>query len=90
METAPEKKLTLVAADQMEHEVVMSYLERARQIWLPAHQKSVRAAGMNAEFASEAKRHMERIDRLLDELNALDYFSSLVSVGDIEAPPAAS
>jgi hypothetical protein len=56
--------LIVVQPDQMEHEVVMSYLERARQIWLPSHQKSVRAAGMNAEFASEAKRHMERIDRL--------------------------
>jgi uncharacterized protein YaeQ len=90
METAPEKKLTLVAADQMEHEVVMSYLERARQIWLPAHQKSVRDSGMNAEFNAEAARHMERIDRLLDELNALDYFSSLVSVDELQPPAPAS
>jgi hypothetical protein len=89
METQPDS-LTIVPGDKMEHEVVMAYLERARELWLPTRDRAARDDHMNAQLNASEGIAMERINRLLDELNALDYFSGLVSVSEIETPPAAS
>jgi hypothetical protein len=52
-------------------EVVITYLEHERELWLPLHARAVRAGGMNAEFNAAEAEAMGRIDRLLDELSAL-------------------
>jgi len=57
--------------DYKEREIVLSYLEHEREVWLPLHQRAERAAGMSAEANAEEAVAMTRIDRLLDELNAL-------------------
>jgi hypothetical protein len=57
--------------DYKEREIVMSYLEHEREVWLPLHRRAERSAGMNAEANAEEAVAMMRIDRLLDELNAL-------------------
>jgi hypothetical protein len=52
-------------------EVVIAYLERARELWLPHYVRANRAAGMNAEANRDASDAFKPIDRLLDELGPL-------------------
>ena len=52
-------------------EVVVAYLERARELWLPHHQRAERAGGNNAEANRDASDAFKPIDRLLDELGRL-------------------
>jgi hypothetical protein len=58
-----------------EHEAqtILAYLEYERELWLPAHHVATRDAHMNAAFNAEEAKHMEKIDTLLDELNALGH-----------------
>lgn len=52
-----------------EAQTIIAYLEYEREQWLPAHHVAVRDAHMNAAFNAEEKKHMDKIDTLLDELN---------------------
>lgn len=52
-------------------EIVTAYIERERELWLPAHQRAARAGHMNAELNAEADKHMRQIDVYLEELHAL-------------------
>lgn len=57
--------------DYKEQQVVLSYLEHERLAWLPARERARRAGNMNADLNRVEDASMVRIDRLLDELNAL-------------------
>lgn len=54
-----------------QREFVLAYLQRERELWLPHHLRSERDGRMNAELNANADAFMPKIDRLLDELNAL-------------------
>lgn len=52
-------------------EIITAYIERERELWLPAHQRAERAGHMNAELNAEADKHMRQIDAYLEELHNL-------------------
>ncbi len=54
-----------------EREVVLAYLERERDIWLPARARALRAGHNNAALNLAESQSMERMNGLLDELGAL-------------------
>lgn len=54
-----------------EKEVILAYLEVARDDWLIARETAERAAHGNASFNAAETKSMGTIDKLLDELNAL-------------------
>lgn len=55
-----------------EKEIVIAYLERARENWLPHHHRAVRAGGWSAEANLAAEEAFKPIDLLLDELITFD------------------
>lgn len=56
-------------------EIVMAYLDRTRELWLPDYRRAERDGRMNAELNAAADRHIPKLDQLLDELNAIGYFA---------------
>lgn len=52
---------------EYQREFVVAYLERERELWLPAKARADRAGGMSAEANEAEAVHMRRIDALLDE-----------------------
>ena len=54
-----------------EREVVLAYLERERDIWLPARANAVRAGRMNAKANKAEEESMDRMNGLLEELSSL-------------------
>lgn len=54
-----------------QREVVVAYIERERELWLPAYHRAQRASGMSAAANVESAELFKPIDKLLDELSAL-------------------
>ena len=69
---------------QLQHDVVMAYLEREREAWLPAHHKAQRAGGNSAEANADEAKHMRQIDAYLDELNSIG--STVMNLAGVEKP----
>ena len=66
-----ERPQTQAAEVAIEREVVIAYLEREREAWIPARDRALRAGHNNAELNAAEAEHMGRIDDFLDELHAL-------------------
>ena len=74
-----EKAQPYLATDALEREVVLAYLERERELWLPDYRRAERDGRMNAELNAAADAHMPRLNYLLDELSALSISSTMAA-----------
>jgi hypothetical protein len=64
-----------VAQEINQGEIALAYLERTCAEWAPHYQRAIRDDRMNAELNAEADAFVPKLDRLLDELNAIGYYA---------------